>query len=258
MKEDLKERIAKIVNGKLTNEQAKELESFFMHAFSNNLGYDDENFFKNLAYEMTGELKELALLIIDYRKDLKSKIKPGITDLTTKHIPQATDQLKGIIESTEMAANKIMDNLENMHVQTERIKGLVTSLKNGEIGSPEGKNVSIDSQAIDAITPFISYMEAGVQNYMSLVSDSFVQMSFQDLTGQRIKRIITLVGEMEEKLTKMIIAFGIKLTEREKNPDISKEELQKTVEEKVTELAGPQREGQGLGQGDIDALLLNL
>lgn len=258
MKGDLKERIAKIVNGKLTSEQAKELENFFVHAFSNNLGYDDENFFKNLAYEMTGELKELALLIIDYRKDLKSKIKPGITDLTTKHIPQATDQLEGIIESTEMAANKIMDNLENMQIETEGINGLLTSLKNGEIESPEGRKLSVDSQTIDAISPFISYMEAGVQNYIALISDSFAQMSFQDLTGQRIKRIITLVSDMEEKLTKTIIAFGIKLTEREKNPDMSKEELDKAVEEKVTELAGPQREGQGMEQGDIDALLLNL
>lgn len=257
MKEHLKVKIANIINGKLTNEQTKELESFFRHAFSSNLGYD-ETFFRSLSYEMTGELRELALLIIDYRKDLKSKIEPGITDLTTKHIPQATDQLEGVIESTEIAANKIMDNLENMQVQTERIKGLVTSLKNGEIGLPEENNVSIDSQAIDAISPFINYMEAGVRNYMSLISDSFDQMSFQDLTGQRIKRIIALVGEMEEKLTKMIIAFGIKLTEREKNPDISKEELQKAVEEKVTELAGPQREGQGLDQGDIDALLSNL
>ncbi len=95
MKADLKVRIANIINGKLTNKQTKELESFFMHAFSSNLEDDDENFFRSLTYEMTGELKELALLIIDYRKDLKSKITPGITDLTTKHIPQATNQLEG-------------------------------------------------------------------------------------------------------------------------------------------------------------------
>ena len=258
MKGDLKERIANMVNGKLTKEQAKELETFFMHAFSSNLGYDDENFFRNLAYEMTGGLKELALLIIDYRRDLKAKINPEITDLTTKHIPQAADQLEGIIESTEMAANKIMDNLENMHVQTEGIKELMTCLKKGELALPPEKPVFVDSQTIDVISSFISYMEAGVQNYMSLISDSFAQMSFQDLTGQRIKRIITLVSDMEEKLTKMIIAFGIKLTEREKNPDISKEELEKAVEVKVSELAGPQREGQGLDQGDIDALLQSL
>ena len=56
----------------------------------------------------------------------------------------------------------------------------------------------------------------------------------------------------------MIVSFGIQLDAHEKNPDISKEELQRAVDEKITELAGPQREGQGLGQADIDALLVNI
>lgn len=97
--------------------------------------------------------------------------------------------------------------------------------------------------------------ESDAQNTMSLISDSFVQMSFQDLTGQRIKRIMPLVHQMEEKLKDMIIAFGIKLSEHDKNPDITKEELQKAVEEKVIELVGPQKSGYGLDKGDIDELL---
>lgn len=97
--------------------------------------------------------------------------------------------------------------------------------------------------------------ESDAQNTMSLISDSFVQMSFQDLTGQRIKRIMTLVHQMEEKLKDMIIAFGIKLSEHEKNPDVTKKDLQKAVEEKVIELAGPQKSVCGLDQGEIDDLL---
>ena len=83
-------------------------------------------------------------------------------------------------------------------------------------------------------------------------------MSFQDLTGQRIKRIMSLVSQMEDRIKKMVISFGIQLTEKEKNPDISSEELQRAVKGKVLELSGPQKAGQGLDQGDIDALLSNL
>jgi hypothetical protein len=36
----------------------------------------------------------------------------------------------------------------------------------------------------------------------------------------------------------IIIAFGIKLDEHEKNPDITTEELQKPIKEMVFELAG--------------------
>ena len=78
------------------------------------------------------------------------------------------------------------------------------------------------------------------------------------MTGQRIKRIINLVSEMEERIKGMVISFGIKLNEREKNPGISQDELQKVVDEKVEELSGPQRQGQGLDQAGIDDLLANL
>ena len=256
MKDHMRDKLAEIVNNKLSSDQLKELEDFFRQAFSNSLGDDD--FFKSFAYEMTGELKDLAVLVIDFKNDMRSKIKPEITDIATKFIPQATDQLEAIIETTEEAANKIMDNLETMQGQTEKIKDIFTSLKDGELQLPEGEKICIDSRTIEAVLPLVSYMESNAQNYMSLISDSFVQMSFQDLTGQRIKRIITLVSQMEGKLKDMLVAFGIKLTKHEKNPDITNEELQKAVEEKVIELAGPQKSGQGLDQTDIDDLLAGL
>lgn len=258
MEDYIEGNLARIVNNKLSADKIDELEKLFSQKLSLNLEKNDEKFFKSLAYEMKGELKDFASLIIDFKKDLKSKIRPEITDIATKYIPQTTDQLESIIETTETAANKIMDNLENMQGQTEKIEEIIAYLKKGEIRLPGGEKVCLDSKTIDAIHPLINYMESDAQNTMSLVSDSFIQMSFQDLTGQRIKKIMTLVHQMEGKLKDMIIAFGIKLSEHEKNPDITKEELQKAVEEKVIELAGPQKSGHGLDQGDIDDLLASL
>ena len=207
---------------------------------------------------MSGELKDLALLLVNFRRDLKSKLCPEITDLATKYIPQATDQLEGVIETLESAANKIMDNLETMQEDTDKMAQIFSSLKNGEI-AVSGKNGDrLDPETIRQISPVITYVESGIEGYEALISDSFVQMSFQDLTGQRIKRIMQLVTQMEERLRNMIISFGIKLTEREKNPEISQEELQRAIEEKVSELNGPQRDGQGLDQSGIDELLAGL
>lgn len=258
MKNKLKAKVADMVNGKLTSDQIEELIGFFRQALSNNLGAEDETFFRNLAYEMSGDIRELALMLVDFRKDLKSKISPEITELTTKHIPQAANQLEGVIETTEIAANKIMDNLESMQGYTEKMGAVVATLRRGEIELPGAEKMSIENQALQAIEPVIGYMESGIDNYRGLISDSFVQMSFQDLTGQRIKRIMSLVGQMEHKLKTMIISFGIQLSEHGRNPNISKAELQKAVDDKVVELAGPQRAGQGLNQADIDNLLMNL
>ena len=262
MRNHLKERISSIVDDKLSSKEIEELITFLKHTKANNMLFDDEVLFRDLTYEMTGRVKDLALLIIDFRRDLKSKLHPEITDIAIKYIPQATDQLVDIIEATEKAANKIMDNLENMQENSERMEKILSILKEGKVIVPKGKNdmveVRIDGQTIKTISPLIDYIESSRKRFMSLISDSFVQMSFQDLTGQRIKRTMNLVSQMEEKIKAMVISFGIKLTEIEKNPDISKKELQRAVEEKVIELTGPQKEGQGLDQAGIDALLANI
>lgn len=262
MKDHLKEKISHIVEDKLTGKEIESLISFLRQTIANGMSHDDDLFFRNLTHEMTGDVKELALLIINFKRDLKSKIDPEITDLATQFIPQASDQLEAIIETTENAANKIMDNLEIMQGDSEKMEKIFSSLKEGKMKVPGGNKGSIeaeiDSRTIKIISPLIEYIESKIQNYMSLISDSFVQISFQDLTGQRIKRIMNLVNQMEEKLKKMIISFGIKLTEIEKNPNISGGELQKAVEEKVIELSGPQKAGQGLDQAGIDKLLANL
>ena len=262
MSNHLKEEISNIVDGKLSGREIGQMISFLRQSKANRVDFDDELFFRNLAYEMTGQVKELASLMIDFRRELKSKIHPELTDIAVKYIPEAADQLEAIIESTEVAANKIMDNLEGMQGDVEALKKMVTSLKQGTIKAPVGQKnwdeLILDSQTRCDISAVIDFIEPHIENSMSLISDSFIQMSFQDLTGQRIKRIINLVSQMEEKIKNMVISFGIKLTEREKNPSISQDELQRAVEEKVEELAGPQKEGQGLDQAGIDELLTNL
>lgn len=257
----LKEKIINIVDGKLSEAEIEEVVGFIKHITSSNL-YEDEQFFKEIAYEMTGSVKELALLVIDFRRDIKTKVHPELNDLATKYIHEAADQLEGIIETTENAANKIMDNLDLLQEKTKKMEGVITSFKSGKLRVP-GKNmqfieVDVDEKMLETIMPLLDYIKAAEHNKTALISDIFVQMSFQDLTGQRIKKIMTLIQQMEEKLKNMVVSFGVKLSEKGKNPDISSEELQRVVNEKVFSLAGPQKAGQGLDQSDIDNLLANI
>lgn len=261
MSEQLKEKIINIVDGKLSEAEIEEVVGFIKHITSSNL-YEDEQFFREIAYEMTGAVKELALLVIDFRRDIKTKVHPELNDLATKYIPEAADQLEGIIETTENAANKIMDNLDLLQEKTKKMEGVITSFKSGKLRAP-GKNmefieVDVDAKMLETIMPLLDYIEAAEHNNTALISDIFVQMSFQDLTGQRIKKIMTLIQQMEEKLKKMVVCFGVKFSEKGKNPHISGEELQRVVNEKVFLLAGPQKAGHGLDQTDIDSLLASM
>ena len=262
MKEKFEKEINNIIDGKLSSNEIGQLTVCIKQAMANGIDHDDDGFFRNLVSEMTGSVKELAIVLIDFRRELKSKIHPNISDIATKYIPQATDQLEGVIETTEMAANKIMDNLENMQQNIGGMKKVFTSLREGTIVIPghdkTDHDIRINEKSVKNISPVIEYMESSTKDYLSLITDSFTQMSFQDLTGQRIKRIITLVNEIEEKIKGMVISFGIKINAMEKNPHISQDELQKAVDEKVEELSGPQRQGHGLDQAGIDDLLANL
>lgn len=258
MKDSLKKQLSNIVQAQLSNEQIEELLGFFRQVLNNNMDTEDELFFRDMAFEMTGELKNLALLIIDFRKDIRAKICPEITDLTTKYIPQAADQLEGIIETTETAANKIMDNLEGLQARADATAKMFAALKQGSIEVDGNNGRRLDADTVEALLPVTTSVESTLDYCQNVISDTFVQMSFQDLTGQRIRRIMELVRQMEDKLRDMIVSFGIRLSEHQKNPEISRSELEKVVEERVSELAGPQRDGQGLDQADIDDLLANL
>jgi chemotaxis regulatin CheY-phosphate phosphatase CheZ len=83
-------------------------------------------------------------------------------------------------------------------------------------------------------------------------------LSFQDLVGQRIQKIIKLVRSMEHRIEELIVSFGIKLKNHKEDPTKSFDDLNKDVEVYLSELKGPQREGEGLDQDGIDDLLSNL
>jgi chemotaxis regulatin CheY-phosphate phosphatase CheZ len=83
-------------------------------------------------------------------------------------------------------------------------------------------------------------------------------LSFQDLVGQRIQRIIRLVKSMEMRIEDLVISFGIKLQKYKEDPTRSFEDLKIKVEEFKSELKGPQMEGEGMDQSAIDDLLGSL
>lgn len=253
MTSDYRAEIINIVSGKLSESEVEDLTFFFKQAVSHAMDQDDETFYRSVTQEMTGNVKDLALVLINFRKDFTSKIRPHIEDIANVFIPQTSDQLEGIIETTEQAANTIMDNLERMNQLVSGNSKIITAMQNGKV-----EDRALETSVVGDLAPALDALSKNNNEYRNLITDTFTQMSFQDLTGQRLQRIIKLVSEIEEKITKMVISFGLKLTEREKNPEMSTEELQKKVDEQVHLLAGPQKKGAGLDQDGIDDLLNSL
>ncbi len=169
---------------------------------------------RNEQVSLTGiltELRDLLLVIEEMRRDM-GVVRPF--DITGKHIPGATDELSAIVDATSEATGTIMDCCD------------VILEKSGAVGGENG----------DAIT--------------AEVMKIFEACSFQDVTGQRVSKVVKTFSDIEEKIDRLVSVLGVKVS------GTSEEEDARSEDEKL--LNGPQMADQAISQDDIDKLLAEL
>jgi chemotaxis protein CheZ len=131
------------------------------------------------------------------------------------------DRLDAIVESTAQATDTILAAMEE-------INGFVEQLR----AHPEPSE--IDSICDGIVTKTMGALEA---------------CSFQDLTGQRINKIVGSMKFVEERVNAMADLCG-----REEVQALTDQwELPQQVDDGVA-LEGPQRAGKGISQDEIDQL----
>ena len=211
-------------------------------------------FFELLTMEFSGKIKEVAKELIDFRKDIQSRIEPDIVEIASKDIPEASNQLEGIIETLEKSTMEIMDvNDAQMELAQNQFKVLEQYLSRDTAieKDPMESSLAEAAKIIENQLEILKSIESGSLRMME-------PLSFQDLVGQRIQKVIRLVRTMELRIGELIVSFGIKLKNHKEDPTKNYDDLNKDVEVYLSELKGPQREGEGLDQDGIDDLLSNL
>lgn len=130
------------------------------------------------------------------------------------------EQLDAIVKATEEATNTIMEAME-------RNEQLLDELK---------KKLQDPDQ--------VALIDKIVENGNSV----FEACSFQDITGQRVTKVVKSVTYIEDRVTALIDIWGkAALEEVEVKPD-----REKTADEAL--LQGPQLHDEGISQADIDKL----
>ncbi|MBN1850791.1 MAG: protein phosphatase CheZ [Deltaproteobacteria bacterium] len=211
-------------------------------------------FFELLTMDFSGKIKDVARELIDFRKDIQKKIEPEIVEIASKDIPEASNQLEGINETLEDSTMKIMDiNEDQMEMANKQYKFL-ESFVNGN-GNHEAAATTI---TLDETLDVINKQMAVLKNIETLSLNMMEPLSFQDLVGQRIQKIIKLVRSMELRIEELIVSFGIRLQKHKEDPTKTYADLNQDVEAFLNELKGPQRAGEGLDQAGIDDLLASL
>jgi chemotaxis protein CheZ len=142
-------------------------------------------------------------------------------DINSEHLPAATDELTAIVGATEQATHTIFEAVEGIEALTEKM----------------------DPEVAEKVS--------------AAVTSVFEACGFQDITGQRITKVVTALQKVEVKVDALLNAFG---------DDLKREGAPRAPEKKTKTpsgaparpdedlLNGPQLPENAISQDDIDAL----
>ena len=158
------------------------------------------------------ELGALALFIRQARDDIAA-VRPD--EIRSTDIPRATDELDAVVGATEEATNTIMDAAEKL----------------ANIGSEVGGDVET--------------------RVTEIVGSIYEACSFQDITGQRITKVVRTLKVIEGKVERLLRAFGDEAA-------AAGGQIAVAPDNDAALLNGPQLPGKAMGQDEIDRLLAEM
>ena len=163
------------------------------------------------------ELESLSRFISEAKTDIAA-LRPD--EVKDEFIPKAADELDAIVDATAEATNSIMDAVGEIEAVMSKLKG-----KNAD-------------KLMDATTKI--YEACG----------------FQDITGQRITKVVGALQHIEEKVDALLTAFGDEISKyKAANPKAEEPPVEEELPADEDLLHGPQMKEQAMSQDDIDALL---
>ncbi len=166
------------------------------------------------SLHLKDELKEL-LSYIDQAKAEISALRPK--EYSTNKIPEASNELEAIVQETEGAAEKIMDAADEI----------------GELAEKCDEEVS--------------------QKLVEISTNLFEASGFQDITGQRITKVVTTLSHLEDKLSALAEAIGDNDVDQKAEGEGDSDKDYETMSNEEF-LNGPQLEEEAQDQAAIDAL----
>jgi hypothetical protein len=185
---------------------------------------------------------------------------PAAPLVTLARTPSGDDMLE---------LGRMVEDLEAMLPQQAAAAGTGVSMS-GAPGMAEGY-AAISLADRDAIVKTVAAAEGVIKNTSRHLIHIMEALSFQDLSGQRIKKIVGLISDIQVQLLSLLVSVNSKIKAHKDAPQTlrPKEEQEKVAQEEVdrmleklnaepsSELKGPGAEGR-LDQGAVNDLLAQL
>lgn len=175
-----------------------------------------------------------------------------VVELTEEEIPDAKERLNYIVTKTEQAAHRTMtgaeaamDVIDEFNETAVVIQQRWQEFRTRKLSKAEFLALS------DDIDSFLSSIQPESDKVRSKMTDIMMAQDYQDLTGQMIKQVISMVQEVEEKLVRLVAISGAKLSKPdEKHTDGSMAHGPQLPTADKTEVAA--------NQDEVDDLLASL
>lgn len=158
---------------------------------------------------LLAEVEELGRTIAAAKAEIAAL---RVDDITASHIPSATDELDAIVAHTATATNCILEVCETLDTIS------------GKMDGPDAVLM------IDA------------------TSKIYEACSFQDITGQRISKVVMTLKTIDDKIAHILNTFSVG------QPPLSPSEIHNDADPSGL-LNGPQLPMAAMGQSEIDRLL---
>jgi chemotaxis protein CheZ len=174
-----------------------------------------------------------------------------IADIAQREIPDASERLSYVIEMTEKSANTTLTAVENSLPLANQLEDKSAQLLD-ELEKYKEKQISeSDLQKLNGdMSGFIEVVKTHSNDLHKNLSDVLLAQDFQDLTGQIIRKVISLVTDIEDKLVQLVRISGSRL------PDSKYESPAEKLEGPV--VPGVEQGDVVQGQDDVDDLLSSL
>lgn len=164
-------------------------------------------FFSSLDTSVYSEFRYLATYIARTRQEI-SALRPNA--ITEERIPSAGAELRAIVHHTETATHQIM--------------GAAEAIMTADPNDHESFRKLVDEKVLDI----------------------FQACSFQDITGQRVQKVVETLEHIEARVTRFAQVMGVK--------DAAPEEDERAARKKALLLNGPALGGPEVRQDEIDGM----
>lgn len=175
-----------------------------------------------------------------------------IVELAATDVPDAKERLQNVVEKTNEAAHRTLTAIEEsspLVSETARkgqeIRERWGKFKNRDLSLTEFKELSGDLEV------FFEQLDTCSNTVSANLTEILMAQEYQDITGQVISQVISMVQEVEEKLVNLVAITGGRLS------DATKKEVDGSVAE-GPQLESASREDVAKGQDDVDDILASL